>query len=333
MLGLVARCDNGGLGTMCWEAWRHLQPAKTLVVRASGPACGRPDPTRYQGGSGEVRTIQGSPTPADAAWLTSGVDTIYSAETWYGPYIRRAAQRAGVRMVLHVMPEYWLPDIKADLLLAPTSWMQPPGSKLLPVPVAADRFTRREIRGVETLYHIASPDGHDRNGTQLLLSACRHMTQPCRLLMRGNGRRGPRPRSEQVGKVSVEWLPHHDGPYWEAWPQVDALVMPRRYAGLSLPIQEAAIQGLPVVTLDRPPESTWLPEGARVPAKVAGPVVTWRSRRVDLWDAAPADLARTLDGLIGHPDRAAALSSASVQWADTLTWKHLLPAYRELGLT
>jgi hypothetical protein len=322
-LGMIARCDNGGLGTLTWEAWRHLQPDRTLVVRCAGPACGSPHPDRYGGGAGEVRLAAGQPTREDARWLCESA-TVYSAETWYGMAARRC------RTVLHVMPEYWDPSVTADLLLAPTGWEAPAGSSLLPVPVAVDRFERRSVESVETLYHISSP-AQDRNGTRLLLAALPLLGHPVRVLIRQPGRGPGESRSESIGLASVEWLPHHDGPYWESWPaEADALVLPRRFAGLSLPMQEAAAQGLPVITLDRAPESDWLPAAARVPAHVAGRVVTWRGRKVDYWDADPAALAARIDSLVGEPDLAAKLSAASSAWADSLAWLRWLDVYREV---
>ena len=328
-LGLVARCDNGGLGSMTWEAWRHLQPARTLVVRSTGPACGSPHPVRYLDGPGEVRLTGARPTPADARWLCDGATVVYSAETWYGPAIPTAARRR-VRTVLHAMPEYWAPDVQADLLLAPTDWEPPPSSRQLPVPVATDRFTPRCVDRVRTIYHISSP-AQDRNGTALLLAALRHLPHPVRVLIRQAGRGRTAPRSERIGHATVEWLPHHDGPYWEAWPaEVDALVMPRRFAGLSLPMQEAAAQGLPIITLDRAPENAWLPPAALVPARPVGRVVTWRRRSVELWDAAPADLAARIDALTAMPALAAELSTASKLWAEQLAWPRWVDTYREV---
>jgi len=328
-LGLVARCDNGGLGTMTWEAWRHLQPARTLVVRSTGPACGSPHPVRYLDGPGEVRLTGARVTPADARWLCDGSTVVYSAETWYGAAIPSAA-RGRPRTVLHVMPEYWSPDVRADLLLAPTGWEPPPRSVHLPVPVATDRFTTRHVDEVRTIYHIGSP-AQDRNGTDLLLAALPLLRHPVRVLIRQAGRGRTAPLSEQIGLASVEWLPHHDGPYWEAWPAAtDALVLPRRFAGLSLPMQEAAAQGLPVITLDRGPENTWLPPSALVPARPVGRVVTWRRRSVELWDAVPADLAARVDALTTTPTLAAELSTASKLWAEQIAWSRWVDAYQDV---
>lgn len=327
-LGLVARCDNGGLATMCWEAWRHLQPARTLIVRSTGPACGSPHPDRYTG-PGEVRLTGPHPSPADASWLCDGATAIYTAETWYGTAIPAVARRRA-RTFLHAMPEYWSPNVRAGQLLAPTTWEPPPGSQHLPVPVATDRFTARHVDQVQTIYHIVSP-AQDRNGTKLLLAALPLLEHPVRVLIRHAGRGPGEPGAEIIGRASVEWLPHDDGPYWDAWPaDADALVMPRRFAGLSLPMQEAAAQGLPILTLDREPEAGWLPAEARVAARVAGRVTTWRGRHVDYWDADPQDLADRIDVLTTSPDMAAELSAASRAWAGELAWSCWVDTYREV---
>lgn len=328
-LALIVRCDNGGLGSMTWEAWRHLEPARTLVVRSTGPACGSPHPDRYLDGPGEVRLTGPRPSPADARWLCTDTTTVYTAETWYGPAVPAAARRRA-RTFLHAMPEYWSSDVRADQLLAPTTWEPPPGSHLLPVPVAIDRFTARHVDEVRIIYHVSSPT-QDRNGTQLLLASLRHLHHPVRVLIRQPGRGPGQPRTETIGEASVEWLPHHDGPYWEAWPaDADALVMPRRFAGLSLPLQEAAAQGLPIITLDRKPEASWLPSTARVPTAVAGRVVTWRHRTVDYWDAAPEALAERIDELTTSHALAAELSAASRAWADQIAWSNWVDTYREV---
>ena len=327
--GMVARCDNGGLGSLTWEAWRHLQPARTLVVRSTGPACGSPHPDRYLDGPGQVRLTGARPSPADARWLCTDTTAIYSAETWYGPAVPVAA-RQRARTFLHVMPEYWDPAVRADQLLAPTTWEPPPGSRQLPVPVATDRFTVRQVDEVRAIYHVASP-AQDRNGTQLLLAALPHVRHPVRVLIRQPGRGHDSKTHAHIGPAAVEWLAHHDGPYWAAWPaDADALVMPRRFAGLSLPMQEAAAQGLPIITLDRHPEASWLPAAARVPARPVGRVTTWRRRQVDLWDADPLALAARIDELTTSPTLAADLSAASRAWAETLAWPAWFDSYREV---
>lgn len=330
-IGAVVRCDSGGLGNLTWEFWRHMRPERTLVVMANGPACGSPCPERYQGG--EVRLARTRPTLADAEWLCRWIDTIYTAETWYGPIVPQVARRREVRTVLHVMPEYWLPDVHADLLLAPTTWEAPPGSTFLPVPVATDRLPVRRIDRVDTLYHVASPDHHDRNGTQLLLAALLHVGRRCELLIRQafTPHHVASSRTEKIGRVTVRWLPHQDGPYWEAWPEeAQALVLPRRYAGLSLPIQEAAALGLPIITLDRSPESEWIPNRGRVAARITGRVRTWRSREVDAWSAEPTALAGRISTLVADASLAKALAGQSRKWGESMAWEHHTGAYQRV---
>lgn len=324
-LAMLARCDDGGLGTMTWEAWRHLQPTRTLVVRSRGPACGAPHPERYQGGPGSVRVAPGLPQAADEEWLLNGATVLYSAETWYTPTLEPRARRAGVRTFLHVMPEYLLRSWRADVFLAPTPWLAPANAVELPVPIARDRLPRREQRPkVRTLYHVDSPT-KDRNGTQLLLDAMPFVRESVRLLIRTRGERWA--GMEYPSGAQVEWLPARRGPYYEAWPEdVDAFVQPRRFGGLSLPVQEAASLGLPIIALDRDPEFGW--PIYDVPGAHDGSVNTWRDITVPAYTARPEDIAEAIDLLATDAAIVGLMSVASDAWAESLSWPQQLESYR-----
>lgn len=321
-LGMIARADDGGLGAMTWEVWRHLRPARTLIVLADHRTRGTAHPERFDG-PGEVRVTARFPRPADVAWLTRDVDVVYSAETFYGARIR------GPRTALHVMPEMHARDT-ADAMLLPTPWRAEhfPGAALLPVPVARDRLPFRQRTEATTLYHVAGNAMADRNGTDLLLSALPHVRRRCTLLIRGG-----QPHVERHGLVNVEWLGHHHGAYWGAWPEeADVLVLPRRFGGLCLPILEATSLGLPIVTLDLDPQRQWLPSEGLVPVTGSTPV-RMRGGSVDVHDADPCALAAHIDRLLADPPLVAALSARSQVFADGFSWEALLPAWQAtLGL-
>lgn len=319
-LGLIARADDGGLGAQTLEAWRHLQPAKTLIVLTDHESRGRAHPERFN--TGEVRTTPWMPTRRDLVWLFDGIRTLYSAETFYGAHA--AAQRAGIRTVLHANPEMHAGDAP-DVTLAATGWrldlLHEP--RVLPFPVARDRLPFRRRTHATTLYHVTSNAMRDRNGTQLLLAALDHITSPCRLLIRGGT-----PQTVRHGHVDVEWLGHYDGPYWQAWPDdADVLVLPRRFGGLCLPMQEAASLGMPVVTLDIDPQHDWFPD--LVPATVSE-TARMKGGRVDVADADPRDLATRINQLLANPTLVAELSDHSNRWAGTISWDRLLPQYQEI---
>lgn len=321
-LAMIARADDGGLGAMTWEVWRHLHPARTLIVLADHRTRGRAHPERFDG-PGEVRVARMFPKSADVAWLTAEADVVYTAETFYGAKIR------GPRTALHVMPEMHAHDTASAMLL-PTPWRAEhfPGGIRLPVPVARDRLPYRQRTEATTLFHVAGNAMADRNGTDLLLSALDHVRHPCRLLIRGG-----QPHRERHGLVDVEWLGHHDGPYWEAWPDdAGVLVLPRRFGGLCLPMLEATSLGLPIVTLDLDPQRSWLPAAGLVPTTGSTPV-RMRGGTIDVHSTGVVMLAGRIDRLLADPALVAALSARADVLAAERSWEALLPEWQAtLGL-
>lgn len=325
---MIARADDGGLGTVCWEFARHLHPAKALVAHTRHMTRNQAVPERIGAHSGEMRCCPGPPSHDDLRWLLDGIDVVYSAETWYSTALASLAARSGVRTVLHTMPEYYLGE-PADVLLAPTPWrldLLPAEAQVLPVPVATDRFVVRDVRSVKTLYTLDGGLTHDRNGAALTLAAVALMREPVRLLVRSTDE----PRTEQHGDAEVTWLGPYVGPYYEAWPELaDALVLPRRYAGLCLPMQEAAALGLPIVALDVAPTNEWLPKHAMLPA-TGTERVRMRGGTIDVAAAEPAALAERLDELVHMGGFAPRLSKASRDWAASISWARWLAEYETL---
>jgi glycosyltransferase involved in cell wall biosynthesis len=88
----------------------------------------------------------------------------------------------------------------------------------------------------------------------------------------------------------------------ELYTRVDALILPRRYGGLCLPMNEALLSGLPVIMPDCSPNNDVLPERWLVPGTVKGQFMT--RTMIDLFQV--LNDARALGAearLAGRPDR------------------------------
>jgi len=123
----------------------------------------------------------------------------------------------------------------------------------------------------------------------------------------------------------VAHRPVHD--YWRAYDGMDALVLPRRYGGLCLPVQEAMAAGLAVVMTDCPPNPTmWpvLPVRARAKGELGTP-----SGPVKMWEADERLLGAQLDALAADRGALHEAQAASRAWAVAHSWEALLPMYRE----
>lgn len=328
-LGVVARADNGGLGNLLWELCRHLEPARVLIMDLG--IHGRSDChlDRFKGL--DYRVSHGwAPTRDERAWLIDGCDVLYSAETWYADELYHEAKARGRRTVLHVMPELYLPSRVADELWVPTPWRREhlPPTRLVPVPVALDRFEYRRRSPAQHFVHVWAPAMLDRNGTEPTLAALEAVTEPITLSLLGAQRPVALEGAAPVTMKSPEPGVYPDD-YFDIWPEdADVLVLPRRYAGLSMPVQEAAARGMPAIMTGIEPQTSWpgvIQVGARGAEKhsMAG-------GRVPVFDPDPRSISQAINRLASDPDLAGSYSDMAYAWAQGLSWDVWAERYREL---
>jgi glycosyltransferase involved in cell wall biosynthesis len=325
--GLIARADDRGLGNICWEVYRHLRPDRTLVVREPGAerAGFAPHLDRYP--DGVVVSFDDGHLCEETVreWL-AGLDVVYSAETFYEPLLARWAADAGVATVLHVMPEFFRPDTGATVLWAPTPWRLdrlPADTRLVPVPVADDRFAFAVPEPAARLrvLHVAGRRAMaDRNGTDVFAAALNRSRAALDVTITGQDGRLPRVR--QRANLAGRSVASGHADYWAAYASADLLVMPRRYGGLSLPVQEAMAAGLAVAMTDVEPQSSTWPI---IPVPTLGAPGRIRTAAGDIDCHVPDDraLARIIDALAADRARVVMAQEASVRWAEAHRWSAL----------
>ena len=331
-LGLIARADQGGIAAQSWQFARRMRPEKILVVHTEHDTRGKAKPEIYGGLGKEMRTCRRAPRRADAEWLLGGVDVVFTIECFYGHEVPILAQQRGVQTVIQGNPEMTGLGEMCDVMLAPTKWRLdalPGEPRLLPFPTDGELLPLRVRRGqIHDLYHVASNAMCDRNGTELLLEALGHVTHEVTLWIRGGDR--PANKVEHRGLVSVVWMGHWDGMFYDHWPvDMDALVLPRRYGGLCLPMQEAATLGLPIITLDVEPQRDWLPTASLVPATVDH-TEPMRGGQFDIYTCEARRLAGAINMMIEDPSRAAYMRERSIAWAESISWDALGDHYRDV---
>lgn len=335
-LGLIARADDRGLGIMCWELARHMHTDRVLVVREP-VAEGRgfpPHLDRYPGAQ-TVTYDAGLDETTVRDWL-AGLDVVYSAETFYDPRLIGWARDAGVRTVLHVMPEFLakVGHPEPDALWAPTNWRLehlPEGTRVVPVPVATDRFD--EIRAanratqdgpLRVLHTVGHRAMADRNGTMVVTRAVSTITEAVQLTMTGQDGRLPSIPARRRGKITTVGRPGGVADYWDTYRDQDVLVLPRRFGGLCLPVQEAMAAGVVPVLPDVPPNQDW--PAVLTPASTHGTIVT-AAGVIPLAATRPADLAAAIDDLARDRERLAAQRELVDAWVQAHSWEALAPLY------
>lgn len=342
-LGLIARADNSGLGIQSWEFARHMQPDRTLIIDVShladaGLHCNKRTFTdRYPGATSFKGWIPPMSVLRD---FLQGLDTVFVAETPYNYALFSIAKAMGVRSVLQYNWEFLdylrnqdLP--KPSLFAAPSTWHYrdlPYRDKvMLPVPIATDRFTPREhgATAAHFVHIVGRPALHDRNGTASLLCALRHVTATVTVTM----------RCQQPGYVCGLIHKHHihtpdnvtliddctpvDN-YWDNYTTGDVLIMPRRFGGLCLPMNEALGAGMPVIAPGIEPNK-WLPSRWLVPARREGSF-TSRSQ-IDLYGTIERALAAKIDEFATNATLFGDALESAHKLADELSWAALKPEY------
>jgi len=320
-LGLIARADDGGLGTLTQEFARNLNVERALIVDLGHKSRGETHVGRIKDVVADARVINYPFGDEALRWLVDGLDVVYTAETPYNVNLYGIACESGCRVVLHAMPELLKPDYKAHEVWLPTTWCvdEIPHTRVIPIPVALERFEFRERTEVNTMLHVPGEAMLDRNGTDLLMSALPMVSAPLVLVVAG-----VRMRPRKVGNVTVVGR-EASREYWENYTDdIDLLVLPRRYGGLCLPVQEAAACGIPSLMLGVEPQTGW--PGFRVPA-VREDVAKMAGGNFDVHGCSPATLAEELNRVCSLDISYA--SNAAHEWAQQLGWARWRDVYQK----
>lgn len=331
-----ARGDDRGLGRLTHDFYRHMRPARTLAVDMGRWARQFPQHLdRYRaatvvpfnGGTIDLQVMRR---------FFTGLDVAIMYETAYDHRAYTIAREAGCRTVLYSMPEFHRHSTETlpgpDMVWLPTCWRAEliPGARVVPAPVATDgagpgRQTGRRLKVLHAAGHRAVGD---RNGTLAFLRAVRLLRSDAEIRVTTQDPRLPQVQGVRH-RVQVETGGHPD--HWRIYDRADLLVMPRRYGGLCLPVQEAMAAGLAVaMTGCEPNPQTW--PVAPIDWQ-PGPTISTPGGKIGLADPDPAGIAALIDRLAGDPAELAALKDAARAWALANSWEALRPLWqRELEL-
>lgn len=340
---MIARADNSGLGIQSWEFHRHMAPQRTLIIDVGhlandGLHCNKA--TFLDRYPGDAQVFKGwiPPTEVLARFLRD-LDVVYMAETPYNYALFALGKQMGVRTVLQYNWEFLEHPRRRDLpeptvFAAPSTWhyadLDVENKCLLPVPISTDRFTpRNHPPTAHRFVHVVGrPAVHDRNGTRMLLAALEHITAEVTVTFKCQepgylGRLSGRRHSPDNVTVRLDSSPVDD--YWDNYTTGDVLVMPRRFGGLCLPVQEALGAGMPVIMPAIAPNDAWLPARWLVPAHHEG---QFPSRNpIDLYGVDPRELAAKIDEFATDAVFYADAQQQAAKLAEGLSWAAMKPEY------
>jgi hypothetical protein len=177
-----------------------------------------------------------------------------------------------------------------DVIILPSVWKmdeicshaEPLGTKVVQLhhPVDRDEFPFKKRTTTKTMHIAGKPAAHDRNGTMIYMQSTANQ-----VVITQDERFARTLRSRYRTSRVLTGIENAADMYQHG----DIMVLPRKYGGNCLPLNEALSSGMPVIMPDIEPNNWLLPKDWLVPAKKVG---EFHPRtKVDLYEVDPQDLA------------------------------------------
>lgn len=352
-LGLIARADNTGLGMQTWDFYRHMQPDKTMVVDISKYNKNPQFPMRYPD---RATFVQGFPQPPEIDTFLKDLDCVFVAEAPYNYYLYERARELGVKTAVQYNYEFfdWFayPHYpKPDMLIAPSKWHYDEVEAFcqqndiqhvyLHCPVDRHRFQFREISQAKTFLHTGGkPAAYDRNGTLDIIAASKYIKSDIQILIHFQGEQGLLHQATHTtdfykqqlamygdpSKVTIDCTDYTDNR--EVYHKGDVLLLPRRYGGNCLPMNEALSMGMPVIMTDVQPNNLFLPNSWLTMAEARGEFTP--RTRIQIYGTFSQDLAELIDNFASlDADNMMLQNSVANALANQISWESLKPIYQK----
>lgn len=297
--------DNSGLGNQTRNLCYMLKPDKIMIVN-SAPFNGHEQHPEWYEGYNSI-TTEGWPNEIECANFMQGLTHVITAETVYNNHIYWLAKRNGTKVF--VQPNWEFLDHLRQSLPLPNKWLMPSywhlddmrstfrNVEYLPPPLFMDDFTaardeNMRRQGKKIFLHIVGKQAsHDRNGTLDIAEALPYCKGDFKLVVRSQFDFEGKEKLLQDPRVEIDTnnIPIES----ELYRGFDAVIMPRRYAGLCLPMNEALASALPVIMPDIEPNNKILPGKWLVPASRTD---TFFARApIEVYTSNPVALAERID--------------------------------------
>lgn len=311
-LGMIVRMDRTGLGNQTKELAYMLKPDKLLIINSSPFKAGTQQYPEWYKDFPIKAIANGFPSQREKQWFLQGINAFITCEIPYGYDLITEANRRGVRSFIQYNYEFLdylqTPRLPCPTqLLSPSSWgaetvkeklnVQP---VLLRPPVSLDKFKKAREQnfartGKKRFLHIEGIKAvHDRNGTESLLRALELTNTEFELVVKTQG-------LEQLTNDSrVVYDTSNPVNNEDLYYNFDAIIMPRRYGGLCLPMNEGLAAGLPVIMTDINPNNDLLPKDWLIPAEKIGSFMA--RTEIDIYAANEKKLAKTIDSFAQMSD-------------------------------
>jgi glycosyltransferase involved in cell wall biosynthesis len=307
-LGIIARSDSTGLGNQTRELVKMLNPNKVLLIDSS-PFNNNTQHAEWYSGYNTIESL-GFPNKNICIDFLNDLDVVISCELFYHPQFVKLAKKRNIKTILQYNYEFldYLNDESLqlpDLLISPSTWEIDTvirkfgqNTKVLHLPPPIDKNIFENIKNNnmkkthKKILHIAGLRAvKDRNGTDTVIEMLKYSNADYELVIKSQT--GFTSNSTDP-RLTIDFSnPENNTEMYDGF---DAMVLPRRYAGLCLPMNEALMSGLPVMMTDIAPNNAVLPSEWLVEARKVDQLMT--RTMIDVYSADPRKLAALIDNYI-----------------------------------
>lgn len=274
-LGLIAFSNNGGLGAQTRRLAYMLKPERIMVIDSTGFSPNKENRLDWYKDF-DYFTCQGFPTNDQVKKFLQNLTHVFTCENPYNFGLVYWGQQQGTKIYCQSNFEFcdnldkpWLPV--PDKFLMPSYWKIKDMEELfgrnrvtyLPPPIDPAEFAKaQQVNLTRTgkprfLHIIGTVASFDRNGTLDLLDSIKLCKSDFELVIRTQH---TLPMEYLLDDPRVTYDMDNKADNSELYEGFDALLLPRRYGGLSLTTNEALMSGLPVIMTDISPNKYLLPQ-------------------------------------------------------------------------
>lgn len=313
-LGIIALCNDSGLGNQTRRLTYMLKPFRVMVIDSSNFSQNKKQHWDwYENFTGYM--CKGFPNDHEVDVFLKGLTHVLVCENPLNLNLMDKCNKANIK--LYIQSNYEFCDhLNKDLTL-PTQFLMPSYWKIaemkerfgddkvdyLPPPIDPNEFKEaREVNFERNedkrfLHIVGTLAANDRNGTLDLLEAIKLCKSDFKLIIRSQHEL---PNEYIVDDPRVEYSFENIVNPQDLYTDFDAMILPRRYGGLCLSCDEALMSGLPVIMPDISPNNELLPNEWLIPAMKDNEFFT--RTIIDIYSSDIFKLAEKIDWLTEQDD-------------------------------
>lgn len=286
-IGLIVFANDSGLGAQTRRLTYMIKPDRLLAINSSGFSKNKDQHLDWYSSFSGYK-VNGFPQDHEVRKFLNGLTHVLVCENPLNHNLMSIAKQMGVKVFIQSNWEF-CDHLDKDLelpfkFLMPSHWKNKEMKKrfgrhlveYLPPPINPQEFQEaREVNldrnGNKFLHIVGTLAVNDRNGTLDLLEAVKLSQSQFELVIRSQHEL---PQEYMINDRRVKYIVENAKEAQDMYKDFDALILPRKYGGLSLTTNEALMSALPVIMTNVSPNNKLLPKNWLVKAEKEGEFFT-----------------------------------------------------------